>query len=322
MNRHDNDHLKSRVVGMDRVERDIVLMKQHNLNSVRTAHYPNDPRFYELCDQYCLFVMAETDVETHGFANVGALSRITDAPFWEPVFVDRIERHVHAQKNHPSIIIWSLGNESGYGCNIRAMYPRCKAIGPTRLPIARGNLKPGICHSIGDSLTYRLQEGASPATSLFEGQRRYFDVHYYLEGEETVEWAAKNELQVEQGYDDTTDREWLVGEVRERMLLCAETPDESQGVLLQPRVPMAPAILPDRQHQPIAGPWYQTLMNNLPTLNVAPLCYRGKLEVRFNGGCQTPPVVFFVLPAPDFRHGGRMPSDGDSPCVWIPLLLC
>lgn len=133
VNRHDNDHLKSRAVGMDRVERDIVLMKQHNLNSVRTAHYPNDPRFYELCDQYGLFVMAETDVETHGFANVGDLSRITDDPFWEPVFVDRIERHVHAQKNHPSIIIWSLGNESGYGCNIRAMYHRCKALDPTRL---------------------------------------------------------------------------------------------------------------------------------------------------------------------------------------------
>lgn len=133
VNRHDNDHLKGRAVGMDRVERDIVLMKQHNLNSVRTAHYPNDPRFYELCDQYGLFVMAETDVETHGFANVGDLSRITNDPFWEPVFVDRIERHVHAQKNHPSIIIWSLGNESGYGCNIRAMYRRCKAIDPTRL---------------------------------------------------------------------------------------------------------------------------------------------------------------------------------------------
>jgi evolved beta-galactosidase subunit beta len=78
------------------------------------------------------------------------------------------------------------------------------------------NLKPGICHSIGDSLTYRLQEGASPATSLFEGQRRYFDIHYYLEGEETVEWAAKSELGVEQPYDDTSDREWLAGEVCER----------------------------------------------------------------------------------------------------------
>ncbi|EEX91482.1 cryptic beta-D-galactosidase subunit alpha [Vibrio orientalis CIP 102891 = ATCC 33934] len=133
VNRHDNDHLKGRAVGMDRVEKDIVLMKQHNINSVRTAHYPNDPRFYELCDIYGLFVMAETDVETHGFANVGDLSRITNDAAWEAVFVDRAERHVHAQKNHPSIIMWSLGNESGYGCNIRSMYDATKAIDDTRL---------------------------------------------------------------------------------------------------------------------------------------------------------------------------------------------
>ncbi|MGY3570606.1 beta-galactosidase subunit alpha [Vibrio paucivorans] len=133
VNRHDNDHLKGRAVGMDRVEKDIVLMKQHNINSVRTAHYPNDPRFYELCDIYGLFVMAETDVETHGFANVGDLSRITNDAAWEAVFVERIERHIHAQKNHPSIIMWSLGNESGYGCNIRAMYDAAKLIDDTRL---------------------------------------------------------------------------------------------------------------------------------------------------------------------------------------------
>ena len=133
VNRHDNDQLRGRAVTMARVEQDIVLMKQHNINSVRTAHYPNDPRFYELCDQYGLFVMAETDVETHGFVNIGNLSQITDDPAWEAAFVDRIERHVHAQKNHPSVIMWSLGNESGYGCNIRAMAARCREIDPTRL---------------------------------------------------------------------------------------------------------------------------------------------------------------------------------------------
>lgn len=133
VNRHDNDHLKGRAVGIDRVEKDLVLMKQHNINSVRTAHYPNDPRFYELCDIYGLFVMGETDVETHGFANVDDLSRITNDPAWERVFVERIERHIHAQKNHPSIIMWSLGNESGYGCNIRSMYTAAKLIDNTRL---------------------------------------------------------------------------------------------------------------------------------------------------------------------------------------------
>ncbi|MRS14414.1 beta-galactosidase subunit alpha [Enterobacteriaceae bacterium RIT691] len=133
VNRHDNDHRKGRAVGMDRVEKDLILMKQHNINSVRTAHYPNDPRFYELCDIYGLFVMAETDVESHGFANVGDLSRITDDSDWQSVYVERIVRHVEAQKNHPSIVIWSLGNESGYGCNIRAMAKACKALDPTRL---------------------------------------------------------------------------------------------------------------------------------------------------------------------------------------------
>lgn len=133
VNRHDNDHLKGRAVGMDRVEKDIILMKQHNINSVRTAHYPNDPRFYELCDKYGLFVLAETDVETHGFANVDDLSRITNDPAWEAVFVERIVRHIHAQKNHPSIFMWSLGNESGYGCNIRAMCAAAKALDDTRL---------------------------------------------------------------------------------------------------------------------------------------------------------------------------------------------
>ncbi|EIX9102187.1 beta-galactosidase subunit alpha [Klebsiella pneumoniae] len=133
VNRHDNDHLKGRAVGMDRVEKDLLLMKQHNINSVRTAHYPNDPRFYEMCDIYGLFVMAETDVESHGFANVGNLSAITDDPVWEHIYVERIVRHVHAQKNHPSIVIWSLGNESGYGCNIRAMYHATKALDDTRL---------------------------------------------------------------------------------------------------------------------------------------------------------------------------------------------
>ncbi|MCA1920726.1 beta-galactosidase subunit alpha [Buttiauxella noackiae] len=133
VNRHDHDCLKGRAVDMARVERDIILMKQHNINSVRTAHYPNDPRFYALCDQYGLFVMAETDVESHGFANVGNISRITDDPAWEQAYVERIERHVLAQKNHPSIVIWSLGNESGYGCNIRAMAARCKQLDPTRL---------------------------------------------------------------------------------------------------------------------------------------------------------------------------------------------
>jgi len=132
VNRHDHDDRRGRAVGMDRVRRDLELMKRHNINAVRTAHYPNDPRFYELCDEIGLMVLAETDLESHGFANVGDLSRVTDDPAWEAAYVDRIERHVLAQRNHASIVMWSLGNESGYGCNIRAMYRRAKELDPHR----------------------------------------------------------------------------------------------------------------------------------------------------------------------------------------------
>lgn len=132
VNRHDVDDRRGRAVGMDRVRRDLVLMKQHNINAVRTAHYPNDPRFYELCDELGLFVLAETDLETHGFVATGRIEQLTDDPEWEGAFVDRIERHVIAQRNHASIIMWSLANESGYGCNIPPMVARAKELDPTR----------------------------------------------------------------------------------------------------------------------------------------------------------------------------------------------
>ncbi|WP_106507235.1 glycoside hydrolase family 2 TIM barrel-domain containing protein [Brachybacterium timonense] len=133
VNRHDHDDVHGRAVRMDRVRRDLEMMKAHNINAVRTAHYPNDPRFYEMTDELGLFVVAETDLESHGFfttqKGIGAL---TDDPQWETAYVDRIDRHVRAQRNHASIIMWSLGNESGYGCNIPAMYRRAKELDPTR----------------------------------------------------------------------------------------------------------------------------------------------------------------------------------------------
>ena len=132
VNRHDHDERRGRAVDVAGMRADLELMKLHNINAVRTAHYPNDPRFYELCDEIGLFVVAETDLETHGFANVGDLSRLTGDPAWESAFVDRIERHVLAQRNHASVVMWSLGNESGYGCNVPAMHARAKELDPTR----------------------------------------------------------------------------------------------------------------------------------------------------------------------------------------------
>ncbi len=103
------------------MKRDVFLMKQHNINAVRTSHYPNDPRFYDLCDRYGLYVMDEADLECHGFELIGKYNMITDDPRWEASYLDRVERMVERDKNHPSIIMWSMGNESGYGCNFEAM---------------------------------------------------------------------------------------------------------------------------------------------------------------------------------------------------------
>jgi beta-galactosidase/beta-glucuronidase len=112
---------------------DIRLMKQHNINTVRTSHYPNDPRWLDLCDQYGLYVIDEADQEAHGFEPVGDWARLAKDPAWRAAFVDRAERMVERDKNHPSIILWSLGNETGYGPNHDAMAQAIRALDPTRL---------------------------------------------------------------------------------------------------------------------------------------------------------------------------------------------
>ncbi|WP_082926791.1 glycoside hydrolase family 2 TIM barrel-domain containing protein [Paenibacillus tuaregi] len=133
VNRHDHHPNTGRTVTVSTMLQDIKMMKQHNINAVRTAHYPNDPRFYDLCDEYGLYVMEETDLETHGFELLGNISRLSDDTAWEEAYVERLERMVERDKNHPSIIFWSLGNESGFGCNFRAMSKWCKEADPTRL---------------------------------------------------------------------------------------------------------------------------------------------------------------------------------------------
>lgn len=128
VNRHDHDDHKGRAVGVERMRRDLELMKRHNINAVRTSHYANDPRFYELCDEYGIMLVAETDMESHGFENIGDIATVTDDPEWQDAYVDRIERLVMQERNHASIVIWSMGNESGYGCNIEAMCARAREL--------------------------------------------------------------------------------------------------------------------------------------------------------------------------------------------------
>jgi len=133
VNRHDSHPDLGHVIPYESMVQDILVMKQHNINTVRTSHYPNDPRWLDLCDHYGLYVIDEADVECHGFGIVNDLNQISDDPEWEAAYLDRAERMVERDKNHPSVIIWSLGNESGYGANHRAMADWVHRRDPTRL---------------------------------------------------------------------------------------------------------------------------------------------------------------------------------------------
>lgn len=121
VNRHEHDAVAGHVVDEASMLRDIRLMKQYNINSVRTSHYPNDPRWYELCDQYGLYVFDEANIESHGMGYDPGKC-LANQPGWQPAFIDRTERMFERDKNHPSVIVWSLGNESGEGCNFAATY--------------------------------------------------------------------------------------------------------------------------------------------------------------------------------------------------------
>ncbi len=121
VNRHESDPVYGHAVTYESMVRDIALMKQHNINAVRTSHYPDDPRWYDLCDRYGIYVIDEADLEAHGAYALGDWSHFAKDPDWRDAFLDRAERMVERDKNHPSVIMWSLGNESGYGPNHDAM---------------------------------------------------------------------------------------------------------------------------------------------------------------------------------------------------------
>lgn len=117
VNRHDFHPKTGRVVSLEDMRQDLTLMKSHNINAVRTAHYPNAPAFYKLCDQMGLYVISEADLECHGFELTHRYDWITDDPTWRDAFIDRGLRLIRRDINRPSIILWSLGNESSFGRN-------------------------------------------------------------------------------------------------------------------------------------------------------------------------------------------------------------
>lgn len=127
VNRHDFHDRLGRAVPAEALLTDIKLMKQFNLNAVRTSHYPNDTRWYDLCDQYGLYVIDEADLECHAVRD-----KLAHHPHWTHAFVDRGQRLVERDKNHPCVIFWSLGNESGYGPNHDAMAGWIRGYDPSR----------------------------------------------------------------------------------------------------------------------------------------------------------------------------------------------
>ncbi|PWE01361.1 glycoside hydrolase family 2 TIM barrel-domain containing protein [Marinilabilia rubra] len=125
VNRHEHDPRTGHYISKDLMEEDIRLMKSLNINTVRTSHYPHDPYWYKLCDKYGLYVINEANIESHGLG--AALQapynyHIADDPEWAEAHLERVRRMYYRDKNHPSIIIWSSGNEHGDGCNIREIY--------------------------------------------------------------------------------------------------------------------------------------------------------------------------------------------------------
>ncbi|MBN2796905.1 MAG: DUF4981 domain-containing protein [Clostridia bacterium] len=129
VNRHDFDSSKGWIVSDEIYHKDFTLMKKHNINAIRTSHYPNDTRFYELCNLYGFYVMDEADVETHGVRRKNVPG---DHPIWKNAVVDRLERMILRDRNYTCVFMWSLGNEAGYGQNFNHMKAAGLSLDKTR----------------------------------------------------------------------------------------------------------------------------------------------------------------------------------------------
>lgn len=141
INHHDYNPREGRRVTREQMESDIRLMKQYNINAVRCSHYPANEYFYDLCDEYGLYVIDEADLECHGFEWVENYTWITDDETWKDAYVDRSVRMVKRDRNHPSIIMWSMGNESAFGCNFRSAAEAIRELDDTRLVHYEGDFE-------------------------------------------------------------------------------------------------------------------------------------------------------------------------------------
>ena len=249
VNRHDHHPRFGRAVPLEFVRHDLLLMKKHNINAVRCSHYPSHPGFYALADEIGLWVMDEADLECHGFSEVvadntaewdgGELSYqhwittvshkarqyLSDNPSWKAAYVDRAVQMVERDKNHASVIIWSLGNEAFCGQNFVAMYDACKRIDPSRLVHYEGDTDMGTTDiysymypsvsalakrvvtkgvAVNGSFTkpvilceYAHAMGNGPG--LLEDYEEVFRTHPRIQGGFVWEWANHGLYKVEKG---------------------------------------------------------------------------------------------------------------------------
>ncbi|MER5438146.1 glycoside hydrolase family 2 TIM barrel-domain containing protein [Streptomyces sp. NPDC002790] len=140
VNRHEWHPEHGRALDLETMRHDVELMKSHHINAVRTSHYPPHPAFLALCDEYGLWVIDECDLETHGFAEQGWRDNPVDDERWTPALLDRAARMVERDKNHPSVVMWSLGNEAGTGRGLTAMAEWIHARDPERLVHYEGDI--------------------------------------------------------------------------------------------------------------------------------------------------------------------------------------
>ncbi|PZG49748.1 beta-galactosidase [Spongiactinospora gelatinilytica] len=157
VNRHEFHPRTGRALDEATMLADVLAMKRHNVNAVRTSHYPPHPRFLDLCDEYGLWVIDECDLETHGFARVGWRGNPSADPRWRDALLDRMRRTVERDKNHPSVIMWSLGNESGTGENLRAMAGWTRERDPSR-PIHYEPDQDGACVDVRSRMYAPVEE--------------------------------------------------------------------------------------------------------------------------------------------------------------------
>lgn len=171
VNRHDHHPVTGRYVDRATYEKDIELMKLCNINFLRTSHYPDDPYLYELCDRYGLFVMDEANQETHGYGY--ANTYMGNQADLKAAHVDRAVSLVERDKNHPSIFLWSLGNEGGIGPNIQAMKDTIESLDPTRLPFYDCDPMYSALHDEGYPTPDMMRESAQRETEMPYIAREY-----------------------------------------------------------------------------------------------------------------------------------------------------